>query len=217
MARPEKVAKVDEVRRELDTAAATLLTHYRGLSVGDLADLRARLRDADAEMRIVKNTLTRRAADAAGMDGLNDLIVGPTSLVFCYEDPVGPAKALKEFQKQHPELVVRGGYLDGEVIDEAAAMRLAELESREELLARLAGLLQGALTQTARLLNAATEKQAKLIQALIDAGGAEGAGSTESAPAAPAEPAASETADEPASGEDDTDADDAANDAPADD
>ncbi|MFP4635270.1 MAG: 50S ribosomal protein L10 [Nitriliruptoraceae bacterium] len=217
MARPEKVAKVDEVRRELDTAAATLLTHYRGLSVGDLADLRARLRDADAQMRIVKNTLTRRAADAAGMEGLNDLIVGPTSLVFCYEDPVGPAKALKEFQKQHPELVVRGGYLDGEVIDEAAAMRLAELESREELLARLAGLLQGALTQTARLLNAATEKQAKLIQALIDAGGAEGAASTGSAPTAPAEPEPDEAADEPASSEGETDADDASNDAPAED
>ncbi len=207
MARPEKVAKVEEVRQDLDSAAATLLTHYRGLSVAEMAELRTRLREANAEMKIVKNTLTRRAADAAGMDGLNDLLVGPTSLVLCHEDPVGPAKAIKAFQKEHPDLIVRGGYLDGEVLDEAEAMRLADLESREELLAKLAGLLQGGLSQTARLLNAATEKQAQLMAALVDEGGAQakGFGSPDAAGAsAPADDEA--TADADADTGDDQDA-----------
>jgi large subunit ribosomal protein L10 len=172
--RPDKVAKVDEVKQELTGAAATLLTHYRGLSVTELAELRRTLRETDAELRVVKNTLARRAAADAGIDGLDELLVGPTGLVFCAEDPVGPAKALQAFAKDHPALVLRGGYLDGEVLDESAATRLADLESRDELLARFAGLLYGALANTARLLQAPLEQQARLIQALIDAGGAAG-------------------------------------------
>lgn len=181
MARPDKVAKVEEVREELSGAAATLLTHYRGLSVTELAQLRAQLREANAEMKVVKNTLTKRAAHAAGMEGLEDLLEGPTSLVFCAEDPVGPAKALKAFSKDHPGLVLRGGFLDGEVLDAEEALKLADLESREELLAKLAGLMEGALSGTARLLQAATEKQARLLQALVDAGGVEARGFTPSA------------------------------------
>jgi len=195
--RPEKLAKVEEVRADLTGAAATLLTHYRGLSVTELAELRARLRDSNAEMKVVKNTLTKRAAEAAGIGGLDELLEGPTSLVLCAEDPVGPAKELKAFAKDHPELIVRGGYLDGEVLDGEAALKLAELESREELLAKLAGLMQGALSGTARLLQAATEKQARLLQALIDAGGpqaegfaaAAGTETTEQRPEAAAESA----------------------------
>jgi large subunit ribosomal protein L10 len=187
--RPEKLAKVEEVRADLTGAAATLLTHYRGLSVTELAELRARLRESNAEMKVVKNTLTKRAAEAAGIGGLDELLEGPTSLVLCAEDPVGPAKALRAFAKDHPELVIRGGYLDGAVLDGEAALKLADLESREELLAKLAGLMQGALSGTARLLQAATEKQARLLQALIDAGGPEARGFTPSAPAAAAEAA----------------------------
>lgn len=189
MVRPEKLAKVEEVREDLTGAAATLLTHYRGLSVTELAELRARLRESNAEMKVVKNTLTKRAAEAAGIGGLGELLEGPTSLVFCAEDPVGPAKALKAFAKDHPDLVVRGGYLDGEVLDGAAALKLADLASREELLATLAGLMEGALSGTARLLQAATEKQARLLQALVDAGGPEAKGFTPTAPAAAAEAA----------------------------
>lgn len=172
MPRPDKVAKVDEVKQDLAGAAATLLTHYRGLSVTELADLRAKLRESNAELRVVKNTLARRAAADAGIDGLEELLVGPTGLVFCAQDPVGPAKALKAFAKDHPDLVLRGGYLDGEVLDEVAAIRLADLDSKEELLAKLAGLMDGALANTARLLQAPLEQQARLIQALMDAGGA---------------------------------------------
>lgn len=168
MPRPDKVAKVDEVREDLSQASATLLTHYRGLTVVELAELRARLREADAELKVVKNTLTRRAAEAAGIEGLDDYLVGPTGLVFCREDPVGPAKAIKAFAKDHPDLVMRAGYVDGEVLDGEAAMALAELASREELLATLAGLLQGALSGFARLLQAPIAGQARAMQALVD-------------------------------------------------
>jgi large subunit ribosomal protein L10 len=196
VARPDKVAKVEEVRDDLRGAAATLLTHYRGLSVTELAQLRAKLRETNAEMRVVKNTLARRAAAEAGFEGLDDLFVGPTSLVFCADDPVGPAKALKDFQKDHPELVVRGGYLDGEVLDETAALKLADLESREELLAKLAGLLYGALANTARLLQAPLSQQARLLQALVDAGGAEAKGFGSSEASAPTQTTDEEDASE---------------------
>jgi large subunit ribosomal protein L10 len=189
--RPDKVAAVDEVRERLSGSAATLLTHYRGLSVTELAELRTKLREANADYRVVKNTLTRRAADGAGMPGLVELLEGPTALVFCKEDPVAPAKALKAFAKDHPELVIRGGFLEGEVLDEAAATKLADLASKEELLGQLAGLMYGALANTARLLQAPIEKQARLLQALIDDGGY---GDAPTAEAAPAPEAASEEA-----------------------
>jgi large subunit ribosomal protein L10 len=169
--RPDKVAVVDEVREGLTGSAATLLTHYRGLSVTELAELRIKLRGANARMRVAKNTLARRAAADAGIDGFEELLTGPTGLVFCDEDPVGPAKALRDFAKDHPQLLVRGGYLDGAVLSEEEANKLAELDSREELLAKLAGLMYGALANTARLLQAPIEKQARLVQALVDAGG----------------------------------------------
>ncbi len=200
MARPEKVAKVDEVTTEFEGAAATLLTHYRGLSVSEISELRVRLRDAGAEMKVVKNTLTRRAAAKAGIQGLDELLVGPTGLIFCGEDPVAPAKVLKEFAKDHPDLVVRGGYFDGEVLDEVATIKLADLESREDLLAKLAGLMHGALANTARLLAALPQKQAQLMQALIDAGGAPGA-PTEAEPAEDAAAAEEPVAEEPAAEE----------------
>jgi large subunit ribosomal protein L10 len=198
VARPDKVAAVAEVTKNLNDSAATLLTHYRGLSVPELQELRAELRKANASYRVIKNTLSKRAMAEAGIEGLDELLEGPTALVFCEEDPVGPAKALKAFAKDHPDLQVRGGYLDGEVLDEAEAIKLADLESREELLAKLAGLMNGALANTARLLKAPIEQQARLVQALIDAGGAAGAPSDDGASAeaddgdaAPAEAAGS--------------------------
>jgi large subunit ribosomal protein L10 len=195
MAREDKVAEVAEIRERLAGSAATLLTHYRGLTVKELKQLRRELSASSAELRVVKNTLAKRAAADAGIEGLDDLLEGPTSLVFCAEDPVGPAKALKRFSKDHPDLVIRGGYLDGAVMGPEDAMRLADLASREELLARLAGLMQGALAGFARLLQAPLAHQARLIQALIDDRIAKG----ESAPAPAAAPAEAEApADEPA-------------------
>ena len=184
MAREQKVAEVAEIRDRVAGSVATLLTHYRGLSVKDMAQLRTALRATDAELRVVKNTLAKRAADDAGIHGLDELLVGPTALVICNTDPVGPAKALKAFAKDHPDLVIRGGYLDGAVMNADETNRLADLASREELLAKLAGLMQGALAGFARLLQAPLAHQARLLQALIDDRVAKG----ESAPAPAAEP-----------------------------
>jgi len=191
VAREDKVAEVAEVRDRLAGSVATLLTHYRGLSVKEMAQLRTELRQSNAELRVVKNTLAKRAVADAGIEGLDDLLEGPTSLVFCADDPVGPAKTLKKFSKDHPNLVIRGGYLDGAVMDAEATSRLADLASREELLAKFAGLMQGALAGFARLLQAPLAHQARLIQALIDDRIAKG----EKAPApAAAEPAVAEPA-----------------------
>ena len=208
MVRPDKVAEVAEVSRRLADAPATLLTHYRGLTVTEVSQLRASLREVNAEMRVVKNTLARRAAGEAGISGLDEMLVGPTGLIFCDEDPVAPAKAIKAFAKDHPELEVRGGWFDGEILDATEAIKLAELESREDLLTKLAGLMYGALANTARLLNAPLEQQARLIQALIDAGG--NAGVEEQGPEAAPEPepeTAEATADVEAAAEADADAD----------
>lgn len=204
MAREDKVAEVAEIRDRLAGSAATLLTHYRGLSVKELKELRRELATSSAELRVVKNTLAKRAVADAGIEGLDDLLEGPTSLVFCADDPVGPAKALKKFAKDHPDLVIRGGYLDGAVMDAEQTTKLADLASREELLAKLAGLMQGALAGFARLLQAPLAHQARLIQALIDDRVAKGETAAAPAEAAPAEAPADEpaaeapAADEPA-------------------
>ena len=194
MAREDKVAEVAEIRERVSASAATLLTHYRGLTVKELKELRRELQASNAELRVVKNTLAKRAVAEVGIEGLDDLLVGPTSLVFCGDDPVGPAKALKKFSKDHPDLVIRGGYLDGAVMGPEEATKLADLASREELLAKLAGLMQGALAGFARLLQAPLAHQARLIQALIDDRVAKGetAPAPAPAPAAEAAPAADE-------------------------
>ncbi len=209
VARPEKVAVVDRVTEQFTEAAATLLTDYRGLTVEELADLRARLREVDASYFVVKNTLTRIAAKNAGMDGLDEMLVGPTALVFCGQDPVGPAKALKAFSKDHEALVFKGGYLEGEVLDAEAALKLADLESREDLLSTLAGMMNNALAGFARLLQAPISDMARLMAALESDGGAEAKGFSPSAPVgAIAEEAAAE-ADEADADADDADADEA--------
>lgn len=203
MPRPAKVETVGEVREHLAGSAATLLTHYRGLSVKDLKQLRTALRGANAELRVVKNTLARRAAVEAGMGELSDLLEGPTALVFCAEDPVGPAKAIRAFAKDHPDFTIRGGFLDGAVIDGATASGLADLASREELLARMAGLLQAPLAMMARLLQAPLAGQARAMQALVDKGGPSGGSAAPAAAPAPAaaaeEPEAAAPAEAPAS------------------
>jgi large subunit ribosomal protein L10 len=201
VAREQKVAEVAEIRDRVAGSVATLLTHYRGLSVKDLAQLRTALRSADAELRVVKNTLAKRAVSDAGIEGLDELLVGPTALVICDTDPVGPAKALKAFAKDHPDLVIRGGYLDGAVMDAAAATRLADLASREELLAQMAGLMQGALAGFARLMQAALVQQARLMQALIDDRVAKGETAPAPAVEAPAAAVEAPAADAPAATE----------------
>ncbi len=168
MARPEKVAKVNEVAERFEAANATLLTEYSGLSVSALADLRRQLRESDAEYHVVKNTLTRRAAVKAGVEVPDDVLTGPTAITFCAGDPVAAAKVLRRFSKDHPGLVMKAGILEGSLLDAGETDRLADLESREEMLAKLAGMFGTIVAQPARLAIANLEKAARIFGALQD-------------------------------------------------
>ena len=189
MARPDKAAVVTDVKERISGSSATMLTEYRGLTVSQLAKLRAELRKAGAEYRVVKNTLTKIAVRDAGFEVPDDLLTGPTAITFCGDDPVAAAKALRTFAKENPALVVKGGILEGRFIDAAETGRLADLASREELLAKAAGLMQSIVAQPARLALASLSKAARLFAALQDKRVA--AGETAEAPAA-AEPATAE-------------------------
>ncbi|CAN5174208.1 MAG: 50S ribosomal protein L10 [Euzebyales bacterium] len=165
MARPDKVAAVEEVRSRLSGATATVLTEYRGLTVAELADLRGKLRETDAEYKVVKNTLTRIAASDAGFDVPDSLLVGPTAVTFCAGDPIATAKVLRAFSREHPSLVIKGGILEGRLLDADETAGLADLASRDELLAKVAGMLGAILAQPARLAKANLVKAAQLVAA----------------------------------------------------
>ena len=186
--RPEKVAVVEEVRAKLESSDAAVLTEYRGLNVAATADLRRALRDAGGEYKVYKNTLVRIAARDLGLE-LDDLLTGPTAIAFVTGDAVSVAKALQDFAKTNPALVVKGGLLGDQVIDDKAVKALADLEPREVLLAKFAGLLAAPLQNMANLLEALPRNFAYGLKALIDQGGAPGAPADAPAPAAE-EPAA---------------------------
>lgn len=164
--RPEKTSAVAMVRERLESSTATLLTEYRGLSVGELARLRRELRQSDAEYKVVKNTLTRIAARDVGLDVPDETLTGPTAVTFCTGDPVAVAKVLRRFAREKPQLVIKGSILEGRFLDAADTLRLADLESREELLARLAWLFEAVLAQPARLAQAPLSRAARLFAAL---------------------------------------------------
>lgn len=187
--RPEKVAVVDEVRGKLEESSAAVLTEYRGLNVSATADLRRALHDAGGEYKIYKNTLVRIAARDLGLE-IDDLLTGPTAIAFVTGDAVGVAKALQDFAKTNPALVVKGGLLGDQVLSESDVKALADLEPREVLLAKFAGLLAAPLQQFAGLLEALPRNFAYGLKALIDQGGAPGAPADAPAPAAEEAPAA---------------------------
>jgi len=168
MARPEKVAVVDEIRTKLDESDAAILTEYRGLTVSELAALRGALRPAATEYKVFKNTLARRAADEAGLSELSALLQGPTAIAFVNGDAVGAAKAIREFGKTAPALVVKGGLLGGRILTPGDIEALADIEPREVLLARLAGGFQAPLTKAAGLFQAFTRNFAYGLKALVD-------------------------------------------------
>ena len=168
MARPEKVAVVDEIRTKLDESDAAILTEYRGLTVSELAALRGALRPAATEYKVFKNTLARRAADEAGLSELSALLQGPTAIAFVNGDAVGAAKAIREFGKTAPALVVKGGLLGGRVLSAGDVDALADIEPREVLLARLAGGFQAPLVKAAGLFQAFTRNFAYGLKALVD-------------------------------------------------
>ena len=190
--RAEKTAVVEEIQAKLTDADAAVLTEYRGLSVRALAELRGSLRPADTEYKIFKNTLARRAVEQAGRTELLDMLEGPVAIAFVRGDAVLAAKALKEFGRTNPELVVKGGLLGSAVLTAQDIAALADVPPRDELLARLAGGFQAPLTKAAGLFQAFTRNFAYGVQALIDQrGGVDDAAEAET-PAAEAEAPAAE-------------------------
>jgi large subunit ribosomal protein L10 len=169
--RPEKVAVVDEVREKLSAADAAILTEYRGLKVGELADLRRSLRGAGGEYKVYKNTLVRFAARDLGLAELDDVLTGPTAIAFVRGDAAGVAKALRDYSRSNPTLVIKGTVLGGKVLDAKSTAALADLPSREVLLAQLAGALQAPMAKFAGLLQALPRNFAYGLKALIDQGG----------------------------------------------
>ena len=166
--RSEKVAVVDEIAKKLSGSAAVFITEYRGMSVGSLATLRGSLRQVGAEHKVYKNTLARFAAEKAGLDAITELLVGPTAITFVADDSLAVAKALRDAAKANPLLVIKGGALGSVALSAADISALADLPSREELLARFAGALQAPLVKTAGLLQALPRNFAYGLSALID-------------------------------------------------
>jgi large subunit ribosomal protein L10 len=153
MARPVKEAAVAELTEDFKSANATYLTEYRGLTVTSMKELRRSL-GSNTKYSVVKNTLTKIAAKNAGVDISDDLLVGPSALAFIKGDPIDAARNLKNFQKENPLLVVKGGIYEGKFVTTAEIMQLADLESREVLLAKLAGAMKGSLAKAARIFDA---------------------------------------------------------------
>jgi large subunit ribosomal protein L10 len=166
--RPEKVAVVEAITAKLNSAAAVFVTEYRGLTVGQIATVRNALRPNDAELGVYKNTLARFAVRDAGLEGLEQFLVGPTALTFARGDIAGAAKALRDASKTLPNLVIKGGVLGTSVLSASDVAVLADLPSREELLASFAGALQAPLVKTAGLLQALPRNFAYGLSALID-------------------------------------------------
>jgi large subunit ribosomal protein L10 len=165
MARAEKQAAVAEIVDSFNGAAGAVLTEYRGLTVKQLQELRRSL-GANANYAVVKNTLAKLAAKDAGIDGFDDLLTGPTAIAFINGDVVEAAKGLRDFAKTHPSLVIKGGVLDGKPLDAAEVAKLADLESREVLLGKLAGAMLASLSQAVYLFNAPLAQAARLAGAL---------------------------------------------------
>ena len=166
--RSEKEAVVAEISAKFGAASAIIITEYRGLTVSNLATLRLSLREHGAEYRVYKNTLARFAARAAGIDGLDEILVGPTAITFVDGDVAAVAKSLKEYAKGNPNLVLRGGVVAGKLVSASDIAVLADLPPREIMLSQFAGLLQSPLVKTAGLLQALPRNMAYGLKALID-------------------------------------------------
>lgn len=181
MARPDKAASVAEITEAFQGANAAVITEYRGLKVSEMKELRRSL-GADTQYAVVKNTLTKIAAKEAGLE-LDALLEGPTAIAFIKGDPVQAAKGLRDFAKAHPLLVIKGGVLDDKALTPEEIRRLADLESREVLLAKLAGALNAPLQQAVSMLAAPLSQFARVLAAVRDKAEAEG-GQPAAAPAA---------------------------------
>jgi len=160
-----KEASVAELTDKFRTSSAVLLTEYRGLTVAQLKSLRKELSE-DATYAVVKNTLTKIAANAAGISSFDDALAGPSAIAFVHGDPVTVAKKLRDFAKANPLLVVKGGYFDGSPLTADEVKKLADLETREVLLAKFAGAAKASLFGAAYLFNAPLSKAVRTVEAL---------------------------------------------------
>ena len=202
MAKPDKAAKVAELTDQFSNSAAAVLTEYRGLTVKDLKTLRRSLGE-NASYAVAKNTLAAIAAKEAGIEGIEDSLTGPTAIAFVTGDVAAATKGLRDFAKAHPSLAIKGGVLEGRFLDAQAVLKLADLESREVLLAKMAGAMQANLAKAAYMLAAPLSQGARLFDALQTAaeanpsliGGAGSAPAAEATDEAPAAEAAPEAAD----------------------
>jgi large subunit ribosomal protein L10 len=163
IARPEKVQEVEALRQRLAQVAAAIFTDFRGLNVGEIAQLRGKLREAGAEYKVVKNTLLQRAAQSLGVDGLTPFLQGPTAVAFSPTDPVGPAKVLLDYIRLMRKLEIKGGVIEGRVMPADQIRRLADLPSKRHLLASVLASMQAPLAGLAGVL---TGLQRNLVYAL---------------------------------------------------
>lgn len=195
MARPDKAAAVAELKNRFLNSDAAVLTEYRGLTVEAMKELRRSL-GADATYAVTKNTLTQIAAQEAGVEGLDEYLTGPTAIAFINGDIASVAKGLRDFAKANPLLVIKGGVMDGNILDANSVKKLADLESREVLLAKMAGALKGNMSKAVGLFAAPLQTAARAFGALETAATANPAllgGAT--APAADQKPAEEATTD----------------------
>jgi large subunit ribosomal protein L10 len=165
MATPEKAAAIAELTEKFRSSGAAVLTEYRGLTVAQLSQLRTSMRE-HATYAVVKNTLTKRAAAEAGITSFDEHLQGPTAIAFVTGDPVEAAKGLRDFAKANPALVIKAGLLDGKPLTAEEITKLADLESRETLLAKLAGAMNASLSQAVYLFAAPLSQTARVVDAL---------------------------------------------------
>jgi len=160
-----KDATVAELQKNFEDSAAVVLTEYRGLTVAELKELRDSIRQ-DAEYAVVKNTLTKIAANKAGISELDADLNGPSAIAFVHGDPVAVAKGLRAFAKAHPLLVIKGGYFDGAALSPEEVNKLADLESREVLLSKVAGMMKASMSKAAAVFQALPSKTVRTVEAL---------------------------------------------------
>src|SRR6478609_3851813 len=182
-----KIERVAELKAQIEGANALLLTEYRGLTVEEITELRRSLRDVDASLAVIKNTLMQRAANDAGIAELDEMLSGPSAVAFVNGDVVAVAKKLKDASKAYPALVIKGGYMDGAPLDAAGATALADLESREVMLSKIAGMLKSEMSRAAAMFIATQSKFLSLLEAYKEKLPAEAV--AEAATEAPAEEA----------------------------
>ena len=169
--RTAKVATVDELKAKVDASSTAVVTEYRGMTVAEISALRRQLRSLDADYKVFKNTLVRRAIVGTSVEPLDEFLVGPTAIAFVNGDVSAVAKALRDFARATPTLVIKGGVLDGKALSKGDLTALADLPTRDVLLARFAGLLASPLSTMAGLLKAIPQNFAYGLSALIDSKG----------------------------------------------